>query len=88
MYAVAKTVVLSPHYQCLFPLPYYKEERERVSHMGTIAAELINHPSNHVLPSDHSVPLRYAVYLQQLLVDHRVLLIKVRFKEVKDVLVL
>jgi len=56
--------------------------------MGTIAAELINHPSNHVLPSDHSIPLRYAVYLQQLLVDHRVLLIKGRFKEVKDVMVL
>ncbi|XP_066372072.1 uncharacterized protein [Miscanthus floridulus] len=62
LYAVAKTVVLSPHYQCLFPLPYYKEEGERVSHMGTIAAELINHTSNHVLPSDHSIPLRLLLW--------------------------
>ena len=72
----------------LFLLPYYKEEEERVSHMGTIAAELINHSSDHLLPSAHSIPPRYAVHLQQLLVDHRVLLIKGRFKEIKDVLVL
>lgn len=54
LYAVVKTILLSPHYQCLSPLPYYKEEEERVSHMGTIAAELINHSSDHILPSDHS----------------------------------
>ncbi|OEL34350.1 hypothetical protein BAE44_0004631 [Dichanthelium oligosanthes] len=58
MYAIARTAVLSPHYQCLFPLPYYKEEGENVYDMGTIAAELINHPSNHVPPSDNSIPLR------------------------------
>ncbi|AQL02116.1 hypothetical protein ZEAMMB73_Zm00001d045353 [Zea mays] len=56
LYAVVKTILLSPHYQCLSPLPYYKEEEERVSHMGTIAAELINHSSDHILPSDHSIP--------------------------------
>uniref|UniRef100_A0A804PSX2 Uncharacterized protein n=2 Tax=Zea mays TaxID=4577 RepID=A0A804PSX2_MAIZE len=62
LYAVAKTIVLSPNYQCLFLLPYYKEEGEIVSRMGTIAAELINHPSYHVLPSDDSNPPRLLLW--------------------------
>lgn len=80
LYAAAKTAVLSPHCQCLFWLPYYKEVGESVYDMGAIAAELIDHPSNHVPPSDNSIPLRYVVYLQLLIVDHCVLLIKGSFK--------
>jgi hypothetical protein len=60
LYAVAKSVVLSPRYRCLFPLPYYREEEEIAYEMGTISAELANHPSFQVLPSDLSIPLRYA----------------------------
>ncbi|CAL5044576.1 unnamed protein product [Urochloa decumbens] len=62
LYAAAKTAVLSPQYQCLFPLPYFKEEGESICDMGTIAAELINHPSNHVPPSDNSIPLRLLLW--------------------------
>jgi len=54
--------VLSPHSQCLFPLPYYKEEGESEYDVGTVAAELINHPSNHAPPTGNSIPLRYASY--------------------------
>jgi hypothetical protein len=61
LYAAVKTAVLSPHYQCLFPLPYYKEVGEIIYDMGAIAAELIDHPSNHAPPSDNAIPLRYAV---------------------------
>ncbi|KAL6606199.1 hypothetical protein ACP70R_041852 [Stipagrostis hirtigluma subsp. patula] len=62
--AVVKTAVLSPRYQCLFPLPYYKEVEEQVYNinMGTIARELTNHPSYQVLPSDHSIPLRMLLW--------------------------
>ncbi|XP_008659295.1 uncharacterized protein [Zea mays] len=71
LYAVVKTILLSPHYQCLSPLPYYKEEEERVSHMGTIAAELINHSSDHILPSDHSIPPRLlSWHLDPLILRH------------------
>ncbi|KAJ1258030.1 hypothetical protein BS78_10G042600 [Paspalum vaginatum] len=62
LYAVVKTAVLSPHYQCVFPLPYYKEEGETICDMQSISMELINHPSSHVLPSDHSVPLRLLLW--------------------------
>ncbi|KAF8732888.1 hypothetical protein HU200_015237 [Digitaria exilis] len=62
LYAVVKMAVLSPHYQCVFPLPYYKEEEESLYDMGTIAAELINHPSNHVPPSDNKIPLRLLLW--------------------------
>ncbi|XP_072147351.1 uncharacterized protein [Setaria viridis] len=62
LYAAAKTAVLSPHCQCLFWLPYYKEVGESVYDMGAIAAELIDHPSNHVPPSDNSIPLRLLLW--------------------------
>ncbi|TVU12600.1 hypothetical protein EJB05_46251, partial [Eragrostis curvula] len=62
LYAVAKSAVLSPHYQCLFPLPYYREEEESAYDMGTISAELKQHPSYQVLPSDHSIPLRVLLW--------------------------
>ncbi|RCV20674.1 hypothetical protein SETIT_4G075500v2 [Setaria italica] len=62
LYVAAKTAVLSPHYQCLFPLPYYKEVGESVYDMGAIAAELIDHTSNHVPPSDNSIPLRLLLW--------------------------
>ncbi|WVZ82485.1 hypothetical protein U9M48_029742 [Paspalum notatum var. saurae] len=62
LYAVVKTAVLSPHYQCLFPLPYYKEEGKTICDMEPISMELMNHPSSHVLPSDHSVPLRLLLW--------------------------
>jgi hypothetical protein len=55
--------VLSPHYQSLFPLPYYKEEGECEYDVGNVAAELINHPSNHAPPTGNSIPLRYACIL-------------------------
>ncbi|XP_062233612.1 uncharacterized protein LOC133930861 isoform X2 [Phragmites australis] len=62
LYAVTKTAVLSPCYRYLFPLPYYGEEGENVYDMGTIAAELTNHSSHQVLPSDHSIPLRVLLW--------------------------
>jgi hypothetical protein len=62
LYAVVKMAVLSPHSQCLFPLPYYKEEGESEYDVGTVAAELINHLSSHAPPTGNSIPLRYASY--------------------------
>ncbi|RLN12052.1 hypothetical protein C2845_PM09G03030 [Panicum miliaceum] len=62
LYAVVKMAVLSPHYQCLFPLPYYKEEGECEYDVGNVAAELINHPSNHVPPTGNSIPLRLLLW--------------------------
>lgn len=60
LYAVVKAALLSPRYQCLFPSPYYREDGESICDMGTIPAELTSHPSYQVLPSDCSIPLRYA----------------------------
>ncbi|KAL6839599.1 hypothetical protein ACP4OV_030538 [Aristida adscensionis] len=73
LYAAVKTAVLSPSYQCLFPLPYYTEEGESTCeiNMGAIATELTNHPSYQVLPSDHSIPLRLLLWnLDPLIIKH------------------
>uniref|UniRef100_A0A0D9WLY3 Uncharacterized protein n=1 Tax=Leersia perrieri TaxID=77586 RepID=A0A0D9WLY3_9ORYZ len=58
LYAVVKTTLLSPRYQCLFPLPYYREDEDSTCDMGTISSVLTRHPTNQVLPSDYSIPLR------------------------------
>jgi hypothetical protein len=62
LHAVMKTTLLSPHYQFLFPLPYYRENGDTSYEMGTIGIDLTRHPSYQVLvlPSDGSIPPRYA----------------------------
>ncbi|KAM0931822.1 hypothetical protein ACQ4PT_000103 [Festuca glaucescens] len=56
--AVVKTALLSPRYQSLFPLPYYREDGETGYEMGTIGIDLTRHPSYQVLPTDGSIPPR------------------------------
>uniref|UniRef100_A0A0D9WLX3 Uncharacterized protein n=1 Tax=Leersia perrieri TaxID=77586 RepID=A0A0D9WLX3_9ORYZ len=58
LYAVVKTTLLSPRYQCLFPLPYYREDEDSTCDTGTISSVLTRHPTYQVLPSDYSIPLR------------------------------
>uniref|UniRef100_A0ACD5ZRP4 Uncharacterized protein n=1 Tax=Avena sativa TaxID=4498 RepID=A0ACD5ZRP4_AVESA len=55
LHAVVKTALLSPCYQSLFPLLYYREVGEPSYEMGTIPMDLTRHPSYQVLPSDGSI---------------------------------
>lgn len=62
LHTVVKTTLLSPRYQCLFPLPYYRENGEKKYEMATVAVDLTRHPSYQVIPSDGSIPLRVLLW--------------------------
>ncbi|XP_015694018.1 uncharacterized protein LOC107304447 [Oryza brachyantha] len=62
LYAVVKAALLSPHYQSLFPLLYYRDDEGNTNDTVTISSVLARHPTYQVLPSDYTIPLRVLLW--------------------------